>query len=145
MHYQTTIRLNSTPTEVFRALTEDIDKWWGRIDHAPRGKGDAFSVFFGKTQWRFLVTAYDPYNAITWQCTHAHHEIAELERTDEWFQTELYWDIEPKTDGAEVNLLHQGLIPKLSCYTICESGWNYFLETSLKNYLETGVGNPRYE
>ena len=145
MHYQATIQVNSTTKDVFLALTENIDKWWGRIDHPPRGKGDAFSVFFGKTQWRFLVTAYDPFNAITWQCTHAHHDIEQLEKIDEWFQTEIYWDIEPKTYGAEVSILHQGLIPMLSCYEICETGWNYFVKTSLKRYLETGIGAPRHE
>ncbi len=64
---------------------------------------------------------------------------------EEWLNTELVWTFKENGSEVEVSFVHNGLTPELNCYKICESGWNFFISTSLKNYLETGQGNPRFE
>ena len=65
-------------------------------------------------------------------------------KKDEWKGTEIKWKIAKSKTGSNVTLIHQGLIPELECYEICQAGWNYFLG-SLKNYLEYGEGYPYQE
>lgn len=83
---------------------------------------------------------------ITWCCIKAKH--FDGDRTDireEWLGTEINWQFTEKNKHVQISLLHNGLIPELNCYEICESGWNYFVGSSLKQYLESGEGSPYLE
>ncbi len=42
----------------------------------------------------------------------------------------------------QLSFVHKGLTPDLNCYEICDAGWTHFIINSLKQYLETGTGNP---
>jgi hypothetical protein len=72
------------------------------------------------------------------------HNLGSLSKKDGWRGTTIKWEIVAIETGSKVTLTHQGLILKLECYDICQAGWNFFLG-SLKDYLETGKGNPYKE
>ena len=146
MNYTTSIKVNARKEDAFEAITSELDKWWGKVDNQGTQKGDEFAVSFGKTKWRFVVTKYSKYNQINWRCINASHYVDGFTNIEEeWLNTELFWNFKRKDGYVEVYLEHRGLTPSLNCYTICESGWNFFITKSLKNYLETGKGNPRIE
>jgi hypothetical protein len=79
---------------------------------------------------------------VVWECIEQFHESDTLSVHDEWVGTILRWDIEPQPGGSRVAFVHEGLVPKLQCYEICEAGWDRFFVASLKSFLETGVGQP---
>ena len=67
--------------------------------------------------------------------------LENLTKNDEWKGTAIVWKSTGNETGTRITLTHKGLIPKLECFEICRTGWNYFLQ-SLKKYLETGKGYP---
>ena len=146
MDYKTSIKAKANEVDAFNAVASELDKWWGKVDNPASKKGDEFTISFGKTKWKFLITEFSPYNQIYWKCIEAEHVVEGLSNIkEEWLDTELVWTFRKNGDELEVSFVHKGLTPELNCYNICESGWNYFISTSLKNYLETGQGNPRFE
>ena len=85
-----------------------------------------------------------PNRSVVWKVAEAHHDLEGIRKKDEWKGTIIKWEIVADETGSNVTFTHQGLVPALECYDICEAGWDYFLG-SLKNYLETGKGNPYKE
>jgi len=143
LNYNISIDVDATIESAFAAVSHEIAKWWGKVDKSAPILYEEFSVFFGKTEWRFVIADYILNKKITWRCTKAKH--FDGDRTDireEWLGTEINWQFTEKNKLVQISLLHNGLITELNCYEICESGWNIFVGTSLKQYLETGIGNP---
>ena len=146
MNYTTSIKVNARKENAFEAIASELEKWWGKVDNPGTQEGDEFTISFGRTKWRFVVTRYSKYNQINWKCINAAHFVDGFTNIEEeWLNTELFWKFKKNNGYVEISLEHSGLTPSLNCYKICESGWNFFITTSLKNYLETGEGNPRIE
>jgi hypothetical protein len=146
MDYTTSIKVKANQVDVFNAVAKELDKWWGKVDKPVSKEGDDFTISFGKTKWRFLITEFSEYDRITWKCIKAEHIVEGLtDIEEEWLDTEVVWSFKKNINDVEISMGHNGLTPELNCYNICESGWNFFIATSLKNYLETGNGNPRIE
>ena len=83
---------------------------------------------------------------ISWKCIEAvHYHKGHTGIKEKWLHTEVHWTFKKIENTVEISLLHLGLKPELNCFKICEPAWNYFLTISLKNYLETGIGNPHIE
>lgn len=146
MDYKKSVSVETNQENAFNAVAREIDKWWGKVDNPVYRMGDEFSIFFGKTVWRFLITEFSPFNKITWKCikaVHFHERLTNIK--EEWLNTELHWNFEKKGDFVKISLLHKGLTPELNCYNVCESAWDFFVPTSLKSYLETRQGSPYFE
>ncbi len=60
----------------------------------------------------------------------------------DWVGTKPAFDVARCTaGGSDLRFRHDGLNPGLECYDMCRAGWEQYLP-SLRDYLETGEGNP---
>jgi len=106
-----------------------------------------FSFPPGKSFWTFRATELISDERVTLTCVealHLHDALSETIR-EEWLGTQLHWSIKDHGAQTQIELLHQGLNPKLECFNVCEAGWNFFFLDSLKAYLDTGQGKPHRE
>lgn len=143
MNYASSITVEASQKDSFLSVSKEVEKWWGKVDASISAIDDEFSISFGATEWRFKVMAYSEFDAIVWKCVKAHHEHDGLENIkEEWLGTELYWRFIQKGEMTEIVFLHKGLAPNLNCYEVCETGWNFYIGQSLKQFLETGKGSP---
>ena len=140
--YSTEILISAKPESVYNAITKDIDKWWTELSNQALQVGDQLIVRFEKTtSWVMTVSEAFPNRSLVWKVAEANHDLEGITKKDEWKGTTIKWEIVENETGSKVTLTHEGLVPALECYEICEAGWGYFLG-SLKNYLETGKGYP---
>ncbi len=140
--YSTEIKISVRPEAVYQALTNRIDKWWTESANEARQVGDKLVVRFEKaTCWQMIVLEASKNQLLIWQVLEANHDLDKIARKDEWKDTSIQWRIETTEVGSKLILTHQGLVPTLQCFEICQSGWDYFLG-SLKSFLETGKGYP---
>ncbi len=143
--YSTEVLISVEPNLVYKAITKDIDKWWTKLSNQAWEVGDQLLVRFEKnTIWVMTVSEANPNRSLIWEVVEANHDLDNLSKKDEWKGTTIKWEIVENKNGSKVTLIHQGLVPKLECFEICQAGWHYFLE-SLKDYLETGKGTPYKE
>ena len=146
MDYQTSFSTSASRETSFHAITKGIDKWWGKVDNAVDKLGDEFSIFFGDTEWCFKITQYVPFEKLKWHCIKANHVHTGLQDIqEEWLNTDVKWDLTKAEGKVKITITHKGLTEHLNCFEVCKSGWDYFLLTSLKSYLETGEGTPYNE
>ncbi len=145
MNYENSIEVRTDIRAAFKAASGEIEKWWGKVDSPISKVGDSFSISFGETVWKFLITEFSPNDKILWKCIEADHYLEGVNGVkEEWLNTEIHWNFTNKGDFVEISVLHNGLTPELNCYDNCKAGWNFFITTSLKNYLEKGRGNPHF-
>lgn len=140
--YSTEIIVSVKPESVYNAITKGIDKWWTELSNQALQVGDQLIVQFEKTtSWVMTVSEAYPNRSLVWKVAEANHDLEDITKKDEWKGTTIKWEIVENEIESKITLTHEGLVPALECYEICEAGWGYFLG-SLKNYLETGKGYP---
>ncbi|MBT8401200.1 MAG: SRPBCC domain-containing protein [Rhodothermia bacterium] len=140
--YSTVIQIFAKPESVYKAVTCEIDKWWTTSSNEALEPGDRLVVCFEKgTRWVMAVAEAVPDESVVWEVVEAYHNLESVQATDEWKGTTIQWRIGGEEVRTDVTLIHQGLVPELECFEICQAGWGYFLG-SLKSYLETGTGYP---
>jgi len=143
MDYKIEITTSADIKPCFYAIAREVDKWWGKVDNPISSIGEEFSVFFGKTEWKFRIDEYLQFKKITWKCIKANHVHDGLNNIEqEWLDSELFWSFISTNGKTNITLVHKGLTPNLNCYGVCKSGWDFFVSSSLRKYLETGKGNP---
>ena len=142
--YHREITVSNTPAAAYQALTTGFDKWWTTRCNQIAVVGDKVTFRFGPTYWTMRVNDLVPDQYIELECVEAHHVHEGLPSSiqNEWQGTKLKWQIYQKEDKTRIMLVHEGLVPSLNCYEICEQGWDYFFMNSLKAYLDTGKGTP---
>jgi uncharacterized protein YndB with AHSA1/START domain len=145
-HYSKDVTIAAPAAVVYRAITspEGLRGWWTTTCEVGTGVG-AQSIFrFGQTHNVMRVVSLQPDAEVRWECVEQHHHASgQLTRTDEWAGTSVVFRlvaVSPSTTLLHVE--HIGLVPELECYDICNTGWNHFLGTSLKGFVETGKGSP---
>lgn len=140
--YSAEILVTEGPAAVYQAITVNIDKWWTELSNKAQKAGDDLVVRFeNSTSWVMKVTEAIPNSSVVWDVVEANHNLTDINKKDEWKGTTIKWEIGKNDAGSKVTLKHNGLVPDLECFEICEAGWGYFLG-SLKRYLETGKGSP---
>ena len=136
--YQRDIVVSNTPAEAFRALTTDYDKWWTPGSIPIRKTGDIVTFRFGETYWKVKVVKLNPNRSVELECIEANHVDDKSPETirKEWEGTVLKWTIEKENDKTRISFVHEGLLPSLNCYDICELGWDHYFVKGLKEYLD---------
>ena len=137
--YHQKVDIRTTQEAAFKALTSDINQWWGAVDKPKLAEGVIFKVSWGEPWYQFKIIEYVPNHKTTWECVDANQIIDGLEGVaKEWVGTKLFWTIETAENGSiQINLTHQGLVPTIRCYEFCATTWDRFITEVLKHYLES--------
>jgi hypothetical protein len=138
LSYSREIVVSNTPNAAFRALTVEFDKWWTASSVPISGVGDKVTFRFAPTYWTMLVTKLSADQYVELECIEAHHVHEGLPESilKEWEGTTLKWVIQPERELTKIRFVHEGLVPSLDCYGICEQGWDHFFVDGLKRYLD---------
>ncbi len=146
-HYRRTISARgATRTEAYAALTRGYGRWWTATDDTFEAVGDRIRFAFppNVSYWIFEATRLIPNQQVELTCVDALHKIVDKPHASEteWLGSRLIFSIDSDEEEIRIHLEHEGLMPELDCFEVCEAGWNHFFVDSLKRYLETGVGKP---
>ncbi|MEO9805202.1 MAG: SRPBCC domain-containing protein [Reichenbachiella sp.] len=140
--YSKVLEVSASAKSVYKALTQEVDKWWTVHSNPTEQIDDELKVRFGETTYKTMkITKAEPNKVLHWLVTEAFIDIPELILKDEWVGTTMSWKIETIEKGSKITFAHKGLVPAFECYEICQSGWDHFL-SSLSSYLNTGIGSP---
>ena len=142
-NYQQTVHLTNPISEIHRAFTKNIPLWWTEsFEGSAENPGDCFTVRFGEPVFKTMrVREPESPNQVIWDVEDSLIDLEELKNKKEWINTRIVWQIENDANGIKIHLTHYGLHPRQDCYILCAAGWQQFTN-SLKQYLETGTGNP---
>ena len=142
--YTTSFEVNSTPTEVFVAVT-NVRGWWSQgIKGGTKEQGDEFvfevpGVHYSKQKLVEVI----PNKKVVWLVTEANMTF--IKQADEWKGTKVIFDISKEGDKTKLTFTHEGLEPHIECYKFCMPAWQQYVEGSLHKLITTGKGTPNLE
>lgn len=136
-NYHHSIQTTASIDVIIKALTEGISEWWTpEFTGSAKKEGDEFSVRFGNTHKTFSISQVIPGIRITWKCIDAFIDAEFLNNKSEWIDTNIHWEMSSTGSQSLLMLTHEGLTADKECYSLCEKGWNHYLDGPLKSYLE---------
>ena len=139
-NYQAIISVNNSARECTDAISR-VQEWWTRnIEGQTTRLHDNFKVIFGETTVDFEIVEMDPAKKIIWLVTDCN--LHQFKDKKEWKDTQVLWEIRPLKNSTEIIMIHSGLTPDVECYEMCETGWNFYVKTSLFKLLTEGKGSP---
>ncbi|HVH14911.1 MAG TPA: SRPBCC domain-containing protein [Candidatus Angelobacter sp.] len=140
-NYTTTFTVDQTPEEAFAAIN-DVCAWWsGNIEGSTSKLGDEWTYRYKDIHYsKPKITELVPGNKVVWQVVDSYLNF--IEDKAEWNGTKITFDIAKKGDKTEVRFSHLGLTPEVECYDACTSAWGGYVNSSLRNLISKGKGQP---
>lgn len=136
--YEKTLRVHAAPDALFDALTtvEGLGAWWSRATGSGETGGQLKLFMSAPEPLTMRVVAAVRPVSVQWTVT-------ACDFLPDWVGTRPTFTI-TAVDGetSELHFRHGGLTGELDCIEMCSQGWDHFLP-SLRDYVETGRGNPR--
>jgi len=134
--FTATIEVEKSPQEVFNCI-KDVSKWWGGNDL--EGSVAEFTIHhpnahFSKQKLIELI----PNQKIGWLITEATLHWLQKDK-HEWANTKVIFEIKAKENKTEIHFTHEGLVPRLECYSRCaHDGWAVVIRDNLFKFITEG-------
>lgn len=139
--FTTTITVDQTPHEVFKAVG-NVRGWWSEnIQGGTEKLGDEF-IYKAKDLHKCTMRLIEviPDKKIVWQVLD--NSFGFTKDQTEWEGTKPQFEITQKEGKTQLQFTHQGLLPDHECYPVCHKAWTGYIQDSLRNLITTGKGAP---
>ena len=128
--------IEAAPEKVYKALTEQdgLKAWWTKESKAePKvGSVNEFKFMGGQHHFKMKVTDLESGRKVYWSAEQG---------APDWPGTRVTWDLTPVENGTKVLFGHRDYASYEGSFANVSYQWAWYL-TSLKQYVETGKGNP---
>ncbi|HYF67745.1 MAG TPA: SRPBCC domain-containing protein [Ohtaekwangia sp.] len=139
--FSLTIFVNKSPGEAFHAI-KNFRGWWSEEIDGNTGKLNEIFFYHYKDihLCKMKLVEMIPGKRLVYQVIE--NEFNFVKDKTEWVDTKLTFDISAEAGQTKVEFIHHGLVPEYECYQVCNDAWSGYIGNSLKNFIETGKGNP---
>ncbi len=140
-NYTIAFTVNQTPQEAFAAIN-NVRGWWSEeIEGSTDTLGAEFKYHFKDIhRCKLKITELIPGKKAVWHVLDNHFNFTK-DKT-EWKGTDIAFEISSKGGKTEIRFSHIGLVPEYECYDACSEGWSFYINTSLRDLITTGKGQP---
>ena len=137
--FTTTILVDQTPQEVFKAINNVRGWWQGEIEGSTGKLNDEFNYRMGEFHFsKQKLVEVIPDKKVVWLVTDS--KLNSFKNQSEWTGTKIIFEISEKDHKTQVRFTHQGLAPEIECYGDCSNAWNLLVQQSLFSLITTGKG-----
>ena len=136
-NFSTTISVDQSPEEAFKAIT-NVHRWWsGEIEGDAGRLGAEFTYRYKDVhRSKQRVTEFVPGKKVVWHVLDS--ELSFAKNKSEWNGTDIVFDISEKDGKTEVRFTHDGLVPRFECYGSCSNAWGTLINGNLRKLITTG-------
>jgi uncharacterized protein YndB with AHSA1/START domain len=139
--FTTTILVDNTPEEVFKAIN-NVRGWWSEeIEGSTVKLNSEFDYQYEDVhRCKIKIIELVPNKKVVWSVLDNYFKFTKDK--SEWKGTKIIFDISEKDNKTEMRFTHRGLVPAYECYEICRDAWTGYIQKSLRNLITSGVGQP---
>jgi uncharacterized protein YndB with AHSA1/START domain len=127
------------------ATQAGVRNWWTIYCEMDERVGGRASFRFPSSDFYAVATIarLDPGRAVEWEVTDSKHPATSgFVDLNDWVGTRIAFEMEAiGPERTALRFAHRGLALK-ECLGVCSSAWAFFLNQSLRGYLENGAGQP---
>ena len=140
-NYTTTFTVDQTPEDVFTAIN-NVRGWWSEEIEGDTDKlGAEFHYHFKDVHRCTLkITELLPGKKVAWLVVDNYFNFTKDK--SEWKDTTISFEISQKGGTTTIHFTHLGLVPEYECYDACSNGWDIYINSSLRDLITTGKGQP---
>ncbi|MCW2264046.1 MULTISPECIES: SRPBCC domain-containing protein [Sphingobacterium] len=140
-NYTSTFKVDKDASTTFKAI-KNFRGWWSEeIEGNTEKLGKTFLYHYKDIHLCKLKLVEEiPNVKLVYLVTD--NEFNFIKDKTEWVNTKLIFDISNDDEQTKVTFTHEGLTPLDECFEICNDSWANYIQVSLKNLIETGIGNP---
>lgn len=140
-NFTTTIVVDQTPDEVFKAVTNPRGWWSEEIEGGTAELNDEFLYHFKEVHIsKMKLVEVIPGKKIVWLVMNNYFEFTKDK--NEWNGNKVVFDITQQDGKTQLVFTQVGLVPEYECYDICRDAWSNYIKNSLYNLITTGKGKP---
>ncbi|HEX7110243.1 MAG TPA: SRPBCC domain-containing protein [Aestuariivirga sp.] len=139
--YTIALTVNQTPQEAFAAIN-NVRGWWSEeIEGSTDKLGAEFKYHFKDIhRCKLKITELIPGKKVVWRVLDNFFNFTK-DKT-EWKGTDVVFEISKNGSKTEIRFTHVGLVPEYECYDACSEGWGFYINTSLRDLITKGKGQP---
>lgn len=139
--YTATIAVNKSESEAYAAI-QNFRGWWSEeIDGKTDKLNETFFYHYKDIHLcKIKLVESTPDKKLIYQVLE--NEFNFISDKSEWVNTKLIFELTRKGKKTEIKFTHEGLVPDYECYEVCNDAWTGYINDSLRNFIETGKGNP---
>jgi len=127
------------------ATQAGVRNWWTIHCEMDEQVGGRASFRFPSSDFYAIarITRLDPGRAVEWEVIDSKHPAnSGFVDLNDWVGTRIGFEMEAiAPERTALRFAHHGLALK-ECLGVCSSAWAFFLNQSLRGYLEGGAGQP---
>lgn len=139
--FTSTIVVDQKPEQVFNAIN-NVRGWWSEeIEGNTNHLNEVFNYHYEDVhRCEIKIVEFVPNKKIVWEVLDNYFKFTQ-DKT-EWIGTKIIFDISEKDGKTQLVFTHAGLTPQYECYEICRDAWTTYIQSSLRNLITTGKGQP---
>jgi len=139
--FSTTILVDQTPEEVFKAINNPRGWWSEEIEGSTNRLDDEFTYHYKDVHiCKMKLTEMIRNRKVVWHVMNNYFNFTKDK--SEWKDTQILFEIAEKDGKTQLHFTHLGLVPEYECYDACRQGWTNYINHSLYNLVTTGKGQP---
>ena len=141
MDYTSNFSVDKDTTITFNSI-QDFRAWWSEEIEGHTDKlGETFFYHYKDVHLcKLKLVEVVPNEKLVYLVID--NEFNFINDKTEWINTKLIFDISKEGTQTKVSFTHEGLTPASECYNVCNDAWTGYIQGSLKNLIETGIGKP---
>lgn len=139
--FQLKLSIKASPEQVFQAIN-NVRGWWSEeITGLTAQLNDEFHYSYEDVhRCDIKIITSISNKMVEWFIKNNYFKFTK-DKT-EWTGTTIRFEIISGEVHTEIIFTHFGLTNQLECFEICSGAWSQYILNSLKNLIETGIGNP---
>ncbi|HEY5826327.1 MAG TPA: SRPBCC domain-containing protein [Cyclobacteriaceae bacterium] len=144
--FTTSILVDQTPKEVFKAITNPRGWWSEEIEGGTEKLNDEFAYHYEDIHLsKMRLIEVVPNKKVVWLVLD--NQFKFTKDKNEWKGNKIVFEISEKgnkSDGyrTQLQFTQFGLVPEYECYEVCKEGWTNYIQNSLRSLIATGKGQP---
>ncbi|WP_018614776.1 SRPBCC family protein [Segetibacter koreensis] len=139
--FTTTLIVDKTPEEVFKAVI-DVRGWWSEeIEGSTKKLNDEFTYHYKDVHIaKMKLIEVIPNQKVVWLVLDNY--IKFIEDKNEWKGNKIIFEITEKDNKTQLQFTQLGLVPGYECFDICSNAWTHYVQQSLHSLITIGKGQP---